>query len=223
MLQCILAMSDLQIITGISILISGFIQLHQGLSSYHWTVIVDLAWFSSLTHMACLTLLKNYLYNHPLQRAWRLLSMAGLAILLVIAISFTGSYKWPYSIGYFISVEDSRTITIPAICQTRPTSRSGMPYWSMVFSIVMIIFGFMTRIIKLHRTISVNVIGTAGDWLSSQLLCLLRRVFIWCSANSSHKSLKRTLVYRPLLAIFLEVRLILDGWSSMSLEVSSQH
>lgn len=58
-------MSDLQILTGISILISGYAQLECGLSCYHWQVLVYLAWFSSLTHLSCLTLLRNYLCQSP--------------------------------------------------------------------------------------------------------------------------------------------------------------
>lgn len=51
-------MSDLQIMTGISILTRGFVQFRQGLPSYYWMIIADI---SSLTHLACLVLLQNYL------------------------------------------------------------------------------------------------------------------------------------------------------------------
>jgi arginine exporter protein ArgO len=90
-------MSDLQIVTGLSILISGFSQLHCGLSTYHWQVLVYLAWFSSLTHLCCLTFLRNYLFNHPGQRLWRLVSMFVIVLMLVVALVPTGYFDWFHS------------------------------------------------------------------------------------------------------------------------------
>lgn len=225
-------MSDLQVITGVSILISGYVQLQQGLSSYHWMVIVDLAWFSSLTHLACLTLLRNHLYDHPLQRLWRLLSMTALAILLTISLSFTGGHTWMYPAEVFPGGSESyegitayyyATLTVidPAMCHLGSGSKSTLTYYGMIFSILLIIFGFVTRIIKLYRAISVNVCGKARAMLSIRARRLLRIVFTWCCSGSSHRSLKRTLFYRPLLTIFLVASLFLDGWSSMLLEVNS--
>ena len=86
-------MSDLQIITGLSILISGFALLRCGLQTYHWQILVYLAWFSSLTHLSCLTLLRNYLYNHPTERLWRLLGMGLIVVMLVGAILPTASFN----------------------------------------------------------------------------------------------------------------------------------
>ncbi|KAL4915264.1 hypothetical protein BDW62DRAFT_188963 [Aspergillus aurantiobrunneus] len=85
-------MSDLQLGTGTAILISGYSQLRCGLYSYHWLVIGRLAWFSSLTHLSCLTFLRNYLYNQKPQRQWRLLFMFVLVIMLITAMVSTGSY-----------------------------------------------------------------------------------------------------------------------------------
>ncbi|CAI7669265.1 unnamed protein product [Penicillium viridicatum] len=219
-IECILAMSDLQIVTGLSILISGYAQLHQGISSYHWMVIVSLAWFSSLTHLACLTLLRTYLYNHSLQRIWRLFCMAALVILLTIALSFTGEYSWSSLPGGAIPSEDvAWSILRHAMCHSRYGVGSTTGYFAMVLSILLVIFGFMTRIIKLHKIISVGIWGKARVRLSMQARRLLRIAFTWCCSNNPPKSLKRTLLYRPLLTVFLVARLFLDGWSSMFSEV----
>lgn len=214
-------MSDLQIVTGLSILISGYAQLHQGISSYHWMVIVGLAWFSSLTHLACLTLLRNHLYSHPLQRIWRLFCMAALVILLTIALSFTGGYWWSSLQGGLIPDEEMAwSIIRHAMCHSGFDVRSTTAYYAMVLSILLVIFGFVARIIKLHKIISVSIWGKARARLSMQARRLLRIAFTWCCSNNSYKSLKRTLLYRPLLTVFLVARLFLDGWSSMFSEVS---
>jgi hypothetical protein len=214
-------MSDLQIVTGLSILISGYAQLHQGITSFHWIVIVDLAWFSSITHLACLTLLRNHLYNHSAQRLWRLLCMAALVILLTVALAFTGGYDWTSPEAWSSFGEDViLSMADPAMCHLSSDSRLTMVYYGMVFSILLTVFGFVTRIIKLYKTISLDVWGKARAKLSIQARRLLSIAYTWCCLSSSRKSLKRTILYRPLLTTFLVARLFLDGWSSVFIEVS---
>ena len=214
-------MSDLQIVTGLSILISGYTQLPQGLSSFHWMVIVDLAWFSSLTHLACLTLLRNHLYNHSMQRIWRLLCMAVLVILLTVALSFTGGYDWTSSHrSNYIYKGTAFNVIRPAMCHPSSSTRSSVTYYAMVFSILLVVFGFVARIIRLHKAISVGVWGKSRAKLSIQARRLLSIAFAWSCLGSSHKSLKRTLFYRPLLTTLFVAHLFLDGWSSMFVEVS---
>ena len=87
-------MSDIQILTGSSILISGYLQLYCGLSAYHWQMLVYLAWFSSLTHMSCLTFLRSYLYHRHVERTWRLIAMGLLIVVLIFALIPTGNYVW---------------------------------------------------------------------------------------------------------------------------------
>lgn len=43
--------SDTQAITGIAILSAGYSQLSCGISIYHWQVVANLAWFSSVAHI----------------------------------------------------------------------------------------------------------------------------------------------------------------------------
>lgn len=229
--QCAMAMGDLQILTGLSILVSGYIQLSNGLSSYHWMVIIDLAWFSCLTHLACLTLLRNFLYNHPLQRTVRLFFMGVLAILLVVGLSFTSRYTW-VSFDYYTSLTefmagppfssypDPVAITYHATCQIPNTTKDpDWQYLSTVFSIVLIAMGLLSRVIKLYRFISVGVCARLRSWVSTRIRRYLRWVFSRCCFNKSPRSLSRTLIYRPLLAVFVVAELGLDWWSSFLLEV----
>ncbi|KAM7215095.1 hypothetical protein V8F06_009549, partial [Rhypophila decipiens] len=72
------SMSDIQIFTGLSILISAFANLQCGISCYHWQVMVYLSWFSALTHLSCLTVLRNQLYNSKGERTWRILGMGAV-------------------------------------------------------------------------------------------------------------------------------------------------
>ncbi|KAK3897027.1 hypothetical protein C8A05DRAFT_20128, partial [Staphylotrichum tortipilum] len=70
--QVLLWMYGVQLFTGIGILLAGYIGM-SCTSAYHWQLLVYLAWFSNLTHIACLTALRRYLYQHQSARNWRLL------------------------------------------------------------------------------------------------------------------------------------------------------
>jgi hypothetical protein len=208
-------MSDLQIITGISILISGFTQLRCGLSSYHWQVVVYLAWFSSITHLSCLTFLRSYLYNHPEERAWRLIGMGILILMLLAAFIPTGNFNWFEKVNGKYIFPGSY-----AICSygTR-LDTSAASFRVMVVSALLIVLGFCARVIRLHKFLSVTFMGGIGHALTDVVLTRLRRIYNWCDIQKSPKSLKRTLVYRPLLAIFLVFGALLDLAASMLVEV----
>ncbi|PLN85645.1 hypothetical protein BDW42DRAFT_160284 [Aspergillus taichungensis] len=231
-IKCTLSMGDLQILTGLSILISGYVQMSKDLSSYHWMVIVNLAWFSSLTHLACLTVIRNFLYNHPLQRTVRLFFMGILAILLIVGLSFTGNYTWvSFDFWDFEDLWSSPSspfetkmmaITYPATCRstTSPVEYTpNWPYLSMLLSIILIVMGFLGRVIKLYKILSVGLCSRLRSWASVRILHCLRWTFSRFCLNRSSRSLRRTLVYRPLLAVFVTVELGLDWWSSFLLEV----
>ena len=88
--------SDTQVLTGIAILLSAYIQLSCGISIYHWQVAVDLAWFSSLTHLTTLTSLRAYFRKRPQLAFWRLFLMGVNLLLLVTAMAPTGYISYTY-------------------------------------------------------------------------------------------------------------------------------
>jgi hypothetical protein len=87
-------------------------------------------------------------------------------------------------------------------------------------SVMLISIAFASRVVKLHRTLSVNILGRARLWLSARTRRILRIIFTWCCQDGCLHSLKRSLLYRPLLAAFLTARFLLDGWGSVFSEVS---
>lgn len=86
----VLFLGDTQVVTSVSILLSGYVQLPCGLSTYHWEIIVDLAWFSALTHLAALTSLRHYFRRRPAMAVWRVLFMGITLVLLSSAFYPTG-------------------------------------------------------------------------------------------------------------------------------------
>jgi hypothetical protein len=86
----LLAFSDQQVITFVAILGAGYSQLGCGLSTYHWQNILNLAWFSSVTHLTTLNTLRDHLRQNRGLRLWRLCGMSITAIMLIIGLGSTG-------------------------------------------------------------------------------------------------------------------------------------
>lgn len=215
-------MSDLQLATGIGILISGYAQLRCGLSCYHWLVIGRLAWFSSLTHLSCLTLLRNYLHNRKSERQWRLALMLVLIIMLITAIVPTGRYDWTLDFELDIhSSDDSPRPSEYAICwfSTLPPAYPFGTLLSMVVLVLLAGLGFIIRAIKLHKPLSEQLVKTRArisEGLRRQLWMLYR-------CKTRRRGLPRVTgnaLYYPALALFLSLRLFADHFSSMFFEVS---
>jgi hypothetical protein len=223
-------MSDLQLITGTSILISGYAQLRCGIRAFHWQIIVLLAWFSSVTHLSCLTFLRNHLYNRPAERECRLAAMGLMLLMLLVATIPTGNYDWrdvwdghppdsrPYPSDY-------------AICYLRPKfywnplqdygGTVAMAGSTTVISVVSLTWGFLYRVIRLHKSLSVFVVGRARETCSEKSRNFLRRSYAKMGMQTSGLTFKRLFLYRPLLALFFTARISLDLWSSMFIEVWS--
>ena len=81
----ILALSDQQLITGLSILFAGYCKMNS-MSIYHFNIVASLAWFSSATHLATLGMLRNYLIKSSAFRNGRVALIIIVCILLLIAL-----------------------------------------------------------------------------------------------------------------------------------------
>lgn len=147
--------SDMQALTGIAILLSAFLQLQCGISTYHWQVAVDLAWFSSLTHLTTLTSLRGYFRKRPKLAFWRLFFMGANLALLMAAMAPTGYAATPFS-----------SISIPARClftehldKIGSSSSFNMPL--IILTFLFLLTSYITRVIKLFTSSS----ELARKWL----------------------------------------------------------
>lgn len=77
-------MSDQQLVTGLAILVSG-VANYKSLSTYEFSVMSSLAWFSSTTHLATLGVFKSHLKTHGIVRHIRVAGM--LCVLVLLAFS----------------------------------------------------------------------------------------------------------------------------------------
>lgn len=100
----VLALSDQQLVTGIAILIAGYIS-PCSMDSYHFQIVASLAWFSSTTHLSTLVLLRRYLIEHPIVRTWRVIGML-ITLLGLLAAQFF----------IFDAEANLHNLTLPAYC-----------------------------------------------------------------------------------------------------------
>ncbi|KAL8388257.1 hypothetical protein RB595_009355 [Gaeumannomyces hyphopodioides] len=126
--ECVILFSDIQLLTGIAILISGFLSLGCGpgptISAYHWQMVVHLAWFAMATHLAGLSVLRIYLRHHPSKRLLRFLLTLLLLMLLLVAMVPAVFFNWKER--YFLSEPTYRELpglmlsaanaSSPAVC-----------------------------------------------------------------------------------------------------------
>ncbi|OJJ54307.1 hypothetical protein ASPSYDRAFT_50358 [Aspergillus sydowii CBS 593.65] len=97
--KLILAISDQQLVTGLAMLIGAFSQLNCGISFYHWQVATTLAWFASITHLATLPFLQEFLQRHNFLLCLRVMLMSGVAIMLSITLLRSGLPDAPAMCG----------------------------------------------------------------------------------------------------------------------------
>lgn len=214
-------MSDFQLLTGLSILISGYSQLRCGLQTYFWQRVVHLAWFSSVTHLCCLTFLREHFARNKVAYYWRLPGMITLVLMLVVAHVPTAHYvlddAYPsaeprsedFATCYFNShtPNDRVTENLYEAAQQR-----------MVLSTVFLGNGMLNRLWHLFWTptyVYVRVREICGIWTGK----LLSYIHVWTLSKSQTSILVAAILYRPLLATLLAWRFTLDLISSMAFEV----
>ena len=147
----VLAFSDLQMLTGFAILISGYTQLHTGLAAYHWQIVVDLAWFSSITHLTTLTCLRDYFREHPTPRIVRLMCMGIIAVMLTCALAST---------GYWNNSNSSLLLGYPAQCFYHPHSElKKQDYNGVYIALAAALLGisYIIRIPQLFKSTSKRI------------------------------------------------------------------
>jgi hypothetical protein len=161
----IVSFSDQQIVTGISIVVGGLSQLQWGISSYHWQAVVNLAWFSTVTHLITLTVLRD---QKPSDVHLKSLRAAGMGVLMVLLLCAMGP------VGYLTNGEIPEAF--PAWCLYHPSltwddlngTRLQKTYNSIYICLAngLIVFSFATRVVLLfseRTSIDHMIFGSRSD------------------------------------------------------------
>lgn len=136
----VLNLSDQQLLTGLYILVAGF-WTHCWISVYHFSVINDLAFFSSNTHMVTLGILKVYLQENPVLRNWRAMLMGCMAILLITSCIMEGHRAW----------FDSGCFYAQCLFDDMPGNFAGSPAFWAIFNLVLTGLFFPLAIMSLYE------------------------------------------------------------------------
>lgn len=207
---------------------------HTGISAYHWQIISYLAWFSSVTHLSGLTVLRNRLANDRRNVRVRVVLMFALLALLLVAIIPTGYFSWANSqFRDLTGAEKRKFMSSPALCYLKPDSgtwnlwgsavaqssvtKTGS-FQSMIISVVFLIAGFSARTVKMCGGLSQRFTQKISRPISRALQRLLP------SENNRRdepelRCIWHITVARPCLALFLSTRIITDCCSSLLVEV----
>lgn len=90
--KVVLLLSDYQLLFGLAILIAGLWK-HCSISAYHFSLVVDLAWFAN-THLTSLSILRCYLQERPSLRNWRVCIMALMMAMMLVAFALASTPDW---------------------------------------------------------------------------------------------------------------------------------
>jgi hypothetical protein len=91
----VLSLSDQQIVTGIAIMAAGLRGLAKDtITTYHYQLVLYLAWLSSSVHLSAISLLTPYLSQYHGLRTWRLIGMLALLVMLLVGLVPTISDNW---------------------------------------------------------------------------------------------------------------------------------
>ena len=219
-----LTFSDQQVITGLAILISGYSQLPSGLAVYYWQLTVDLAWFSSVTHLTTLTCLRYYFQERQGLKILRLMCMAITAGMLTCAVISTGylgggTFSFDYPAWCLFHPTLLRTAT------NNPAYRVGS-YWSDYYNMVYIVAALLllhvsygVRVVQLFPSISdkirQNVRARLSDFAQRRLLEYKNK------ASGNMFRIYWASVYTLALATYCILKAAVDLYSSMLWEVCS--
>lgn len=219
-----LSFSDQQIVTGIAILISGYSQLRGGLAVYYWQLTVDLAWFSSVTHLTTLTCLRYYFQERRLVKFVRLIFMAVMAGMLSCAVASTG----------FLG-DDNFSYDYPAWClfhrTLMGTAKGGVDgnnddwtdrYYNRDYVVLVLLFLFVSycaRIVQLFPARLDELRDIGNDWLRE----FAQRWWLKYKNRALGVPSRNywALVYTLAMAIYCIFKAAADLYSSMLWEVCS--
>ena len=204
--NAVLAFSDQQIVTGIAILVSAYVQIACGLQIYHWQIAVDLALFSSITHLTTLTCLRDYFGKRKSLRTIRLMFMGTIGIMLSVALGTTGY--------------ELQSAPIPAWCLFQTNSIKDATYapYNWLYMCILLSYlavSYISRAIQLFpqstswrtrflRRIS-NFARTCLRYLRKQAL--------------DSKGLRWVIAHNMLLSVYCPGKAAVDLYESIALEV----
>lgn len=128
--RLILSLADQQLVTGFSLMLTGWIVYSYDLESAHFALIVYLSCLSSSSHLAAIVTLRKYFEENQTLALFRIAIISVFALLLSVSISMTSAFG-PFYFFFHAMTED--ILTAP-------------PGFGIVLSIMPILWTFWTGV-----------------------------------------------------------------------------
>ncbi|KAF1843356.1 uncharacterized protein K460DRAFT_289947 [Cucurbitaria berberidis CBS 394.84] len=218
--KSVLILSDLNLVTGIGVLIAGYSQLKCGISAYHWQIMVSVAWIASFSFASAMTFLEDYFQTNNNMRIIRLFFMSILASLLLVALLPTGSRAW---LNQYVGDGDGFYPSLSAVCYYRQLGtssfvRRGPKIWSMLFSVVVITSSYIYCGIRLFDPRAETTRKYFRTWPGSKY----KQMLYFVERRALRDDFQATfwhVLYLSLYASFTSIRAFCDILESMLLEI----
>jgi hypothetical protein len=208
----IISFSDNQLVTGLAVLAGGFSQLNCGISAFHWKILIFLAWFSSLTHLATLFVLRQYFRDRPAISLIRVILMLATLCLTVIAIIPIGNPEWPANT---LDWETLANFKRPALCYINNVFQKKGPQsfsWAttpfLIIFLCMIVPSYCARLLdlfpKAHDGAKLWLEKKPGEWTIRLLdrLAKKSKIPLW--------SCVKGLIWVGIYVIYVSISAVLD-------------
>ncbi|KAL8791168.1 MAG: hypothetical protein Q9195_006007 [Heterodermia aff. obscurata] len=213
--QSILGFADMQLATGVGILIAAFSTISD-LSVYHYQVAIYLAWISSNTHLTAVSLLQAEFRENKtrsLARRLRLGGMAFLSVMLLIALVPTASYNWVALItrnqqhGHAYTILHKSALSsagVPARCFWQ-RQYFGHPTPDAAWSFIILIFSYLWKAMLLFESSHRFLKRTCQERMRRSLRIYLDRISSELKDHPLEPSLWLTLKYKVALCLYVAV------------------
>ncbi|KAH8671742.1 hypothetical protein BX600DRAFT_510401 [Xylariales sp. PMI_506] len=196
----ILGLSDTQLLTGFAIMIVTLKKCD--ISTYHVTLVSDMAWFASGTHLSALSNFGEYLAQYPRVRTARLILVMSMGVMLFVLTVLQGNKHWFDSPATPARCLFAR-VTIEEI--------GGDPEFFMVAQCVLLFLGYFSTAIGMFPHQQEEL----GEWSAKVgrglLLAITRQIMKIPRAFSNQEPIGKKLVFIT-LAAFLWIPMISVLW-----------
>ncbi|KAK8074461.1 hypothetical protein PG997_009124 [Apiospora hydei] len=207
LVKIITALSDLQLFTGLSLLICGFSIAQDGMLGYHWKIITRLAWFSTITHLAALSIWHRHPQKLTFKRMLRLILMSCLAIMLVAALMVTADSGFRddyYAVCY---------MRVP-----RPHFNTANP--DVIFSCILLSSNFVIQFSRPYSLTATSPFQSAKTWLLLVIRQLLSRFCLKLQRLSLRAALFGFMaILQPLVASMIYLEMVMHIITSTAFEI----
>ncbi|KAI8938423.1 hypothetical protein NX059_004316 [Plenodomus lindquistii] len=218
--KSVLILSDLNLVTGIGLLVAAYSQIRCGISAYHWQIMVFEAWFANFSFISAMNFLDAYLQSNRSMRIIRVFSIFILATLLIAALLPTGSNMW---LNQYPNDGEGFYPSLSTSCFYKELSMKGFRrrspnLWSMAFSVVVIVVSYVHCIFRLFEPIAETSRICTRQWPAAKV----KRTLHFLETKSEDGRISSCLWNMPYLityAGFTTARAFYDIAESMLLEI----